>query len=72
MSTTPVDTWAVDLADVTLIYPGAGSEVAMVFVGVVLWLGWHVWQIKHENKTYEEEARKYGSSDTIHKALDSG
>ncbi len=72
MSTTPIDTWAVDLADVTFIYPGVGSEVAMVWVGIVLWLGWHVWQIRNENKTYEEEIRKHGSSDTMHKAIDSG
>ncbi len=72
MSTTPIDTWAVDLADVTFIYPGVGSEVAMTEFAVILWLGWHVWQIRHENKTYEEEIRKHGSSDTIHKALDRG
>ena len=30
MSTTPIETWAVDLADVTVIYPWVGSEVAMV------------------------------------------
>ena len=43
MSTTPVDSWAVDLADVTLIYPWVGTEVLMVLVAVVLWIGWHVW-----------------------------
>ncbi len=72
MSTTPVDTWAVDLANVTFIYPGVGTEVIMTVFAVVLWLGWHVWQVKHENKTYEEEARKYGTADTIHKAIDRG
>ncbi len=70
MSTTPVETWAVDLADVTLIYPGVGTEAAMTVFAVILWLGWHVWQIKNENTTYEEEVRKHGSSDTIHEALD--
>ena len=58
MSTTPVDTWAVDLADVTFIYPGVGFEVAMTAFAVVLWLGWHVWQIKFENKTIEEEENR--------------
>ncbi len=37
MSTTPIDTWAVDLADVTLIYPGVGTEGIMVVATVVLW-----------------------------------
>ncbi len=68
MSTTPIDTWAVDLADVTLIYPGVGSEVIMAVVAIVLWLAWHVWQVKHESATYEEEKRKYGAPEHIDKA----
>ena len=69
MSTTPIETWAVDLADVTLIYPWVGSEVIMAVVAIVLWLGWHVWQLKHENATYEEEKRKYGTAEQIDKAI---
>ncbi len=69
MSTTPIETWAVDLADVTLIYPWVGSEVIMAVVAVVLWLAWHVWQLKNENATYEEEKRKYGGPEAIEKAI---
>jgi hypothetical protein len=67
MSTTPIDTWAVDLADVTLIYPWVGSEGIMTVLAVGLWIAWHVWQVKFENKTYEEEAAKYGSGDNLQK-----
>lgn len=70
MSTTPVDTWAVDLADVTLIYPWVGSEVAMVWIAIVLWIIWHVWQVKHENATYAEKIKKYGDDETIRKAIE--
>lgn len=70
MSTTPIETWAVDLADVTYIYPWVGSEVAMVGIAVVLWLLWHVWQVKHENAEYAEQVKKYGDDETIKKALD--
>ena len=69
MSTTPIDTWAVDLADVTAIYPAVGTEVAMAWIAIVLWIGWHVWQLRHENSIYEEEKRKYGGSDNIQKAI---
>ena len=69
MSTTPIETWAVDLADVTLIYPGVGTEVIMAVVAIVLWLAWHVWQVKHENATYEEEKRKYGTAEHIDRAI---
>ncbi len=68
MATTPIDTWAVDLADVTLIYPWVGSEVIMASVAVVLWLAWHVWQVRNESAIYEEEVKKYGDSETIRNA----
>ena len=69
MATTPIDTWAVDLADVTVIYPWVGSEGLMVLIAVVLWLAWHVWQIKHENATYDQEIQRYGDDENIKKAI---
>ncbi len=69
MSMTPIETWAVDLADVTYIYPFVGYEGLMAAVAVVLWLLWHVWQVKHENATYEEEKRKYGTAEHIDRAI---
>ena len=69
MSTTPIDTWAVDLANVTFIYPFVGSEVLMAIIGIVLWLVWHVWQARFENRTYEEEKRKYGSMENIRNTM---
>ncbi len=70
MSTTPIDTWAVDLADVTLIYPGVGLEVAMTVIAVVLWLGWHVWQVKFENASYEAEVAKYGTEENLKRGVE--
>ena len=71
MSTTPIETWAVDLADVTVIYPWVGSEVIMVWVAIILWLLWHVWQVRHENAAYRDRLAKHGDDETIRKALDS-
>ncbi len=71
MSLTPIETWAVDLADVTLIYPGVGTEVIMAVVAIVLWLAWHVWQVRNENAIYEEEKRKYSSPEVIDRAISS-
>ena len=70
MSTTPIDTWAVDLADVTVIYPWVGSEVIMVWIGIILWLLWHVWQVRHENAEYADQIRKSGDVETISKAIE--
>ena len=70
MPTPTIDTWAVDLADVTSIYPWVGTEGLMAVIGIVLWLAWHVWQVKHENKTYDQEIQRYGDDETINNATD--
>ena len=70
MSTTGYDSWAVDLANVTTIYPLQGYEVIMALIGIVFWLAWHVWQIKFENNEYKTEIEKYGDSETLRKAID--
>ena len=58
MDMTEIGNWAVDLADVGAIYPMQGMEVIMAIVGIVLWLGWHAWQFKHEAKTMKEDVAK--------------
>ncbi len=72
MSTTPIDSWAVDLADVTFIYPGVGLEVAMTVFAVILWLGWHVWQVQFENQTYEQEIKDHATEEKMRDAIDRG
>ncbi len=72
MSTTPVESWAVDLAEVTFIHPFAGWEVLMVIIGVVLWIGWHVWQIRYEDALMKEEMQKYANAENIKNAIDAG
>ena len=70
MSTTGIESWAVDLKDVGAIYPFQGLEGLFVIVGVVLWIGWHVLQMRAENKDYEDQVSKFGDDATIAEALD--
>ena len=42
----------------------------LLVIGIVLWLAWHVWQLKHENATYDEILRKYGDSETVKSSID--
>ena len=69
MSTTPINSWAIDLADVTHIYPWVGSEGWMTAIAIALWLLWHIWQVKHENAAYEEKVAKYGDETTLRDAI---
>lgn len=50
MSTTMVETWVQELAQIGPIYPFVGHEGLMVLLLVVCWLGWHIWQLRHEKQ----------------------
>lgn len=62
-------TWAVDLANIGPIYPWQGSELIMVIAAVVVWILWHIFQIREENEEFAEDISKYGSKESIQKAL---
>ena len=69
MSTNGMTSWAVDLKDVGAIYPFQGTETLLVIVGVALWIGWHVWQIRHENRELAQEVKRL-SAERMRKAID--
>jgi hypothetical protein len=43
MSTTPMESFAVDLATLGSIYPFVGTEMWLVLVVLVIWISFHVW-----------------------------
>ena len=57
MSTIGYENWAVDLKDVSAVYPFQGTEVLMVIVAVVLWIGWHLWQLRAEAEDIEYDMK---------------
>lgn len=69
MSTIGYENWAVDLAEVGPIYPFQGSEVIMVVIGVLFWLGWHRMQFVVESRELEE-MHKHNAREDIDKAID--
>jgi hypothetical protein len=70
MSTTTISSWAVDLKDVGAIYPFQGTEVLMVIIGLVFWIGWHVLQMKQEAAELEKEVSADPRGDEARKAID--
>lgn len=69
MSTTGIDSWAVDLAEVTAIHPFQGTEFVLFIVGLAFWVIWHVWQLRSENAGYEDDVAKLNSPEKIEKAM---
>ncbi|MCV3205076.1 hypothetical protein OHD62_09105 [Mesorhizobium sp. YC-39] len=70
MSTNGMESWAVDLKDVGAIYPFQGSEVLMVIVGLVFWIGWHVIQTRNETAEIEADMTADRSGDETREAID--
>ena len=70
MSTTGIDTWAVDLADIGPIYPFQGTEVLLAVLGVAAWLGWQVWCIGWEKAYHREKIARYGDAESLKRAID--
>ena len=70
MSTNGMESWAVDLKDVGAIYPFQGSEVLMVIIGLVFWIGWHVIQTRQESAEIEADMAADRSGDETREAID--
>jgi hypothetical protein len=69
MSTTPVESWAVDPTTLGPVYPFVGSEMIMVIILLVIWAGWHVCQISSENRLFSEEARALKDPQRLQEAM---
>ena len=69
MAATMVESWAVDLATIGPIYPWVGSEVLLLVLGMAIWIGWHIWQLRFESRTYQAELQRLDSPDKIERAM---
>ena len=58
MATGNVETWTGAITDIGAIYPFVGSEMALVVIGVVLWIVWFVLQARMEDREYQEELKQ--------------
>ncbi|MBM4226222.1 MAG: hypothetical protein FJ164_00510 [Gammaproteobacteria bacterium] len=65
-----VQSWSGTITDIGPLYPFVGSELFMVVVAGVLWLAWHLFQLKVEANEYEEEAARLRDGDTLKRATE--
>ncbi len=64
-----IDSWAVDLTTIGPIYPMVGTEVILVILGFVFWIGWHVWQFRFEQRTYDEDVKLLSEPGKLERAM---
>lgn len=67
--TTEIASWAVDLSTIGPIYPFVGTEVLWLLIGVFFWLGFHIWQIRFEDRTYRDDLAKMKTPALFERAL---
>ena len=70
MTTTGINSWAVDLAEVGAVYPFQGMEVIMVIIGVVFWIWWHIVTFRMEFARHEQKIAEFGNPDQIVEAIE--
>jgi predicted negative regulator of RcsB-dependent stress response len=70
ITTNGLTSWASDLKDIGAIYPFQGSELLLVVLGLVFWVGWHVIQNRQETETIEAELRADPRGDKTRAAID--
>jgi preprotein translocase subunit YajC len=65
-----VTSWAGTVTDIGPMYPFAGTEVWMVVGVFVLWILWHVLQLRAEKREFEEDLARLQRGDEVRRALD--
>jgi hypothetical protein len=70
MTTTEMTSWAVDLATLGPIYPFVGTEVFWWVLGMAFWIGWHVWQMRAESRTFADDMSRLRTPADIEAALE--
>ena len=65
-----VTSWTGNIADIGPIYPMVGTEGILVIIGLASWIAWHILQNRMANKSYEEEIKRFGSSESLKEIID--
>lgn len=69
MSTTEVTSWAVDLSTIGPIYPFVGTEMLWFVLGLIFWIGFHIWQLSFERKTYDKDMAKLTKPEDVERSM---
>jgi hypothetical protein len=69
MATTPMDSFAVDLATLGPVYPFVGTEIWLVLAALVIWIAFHVWQIRFEDRRFNAELNRLRTPEQVAKVL---
>lgn len=64
-----VGTWTGDVSQIGPIYPMVGTEGILTIILIVVWIGWHIWQIRMEESNYNDDLKTLKQGDNMERAL---
>ena len=70
MSTGNFENWHGTMTDIGPLYPFVGSEVILVLIGIVVWIGWHILQWRMESSNYNDDMETLKNPDKMRRALE--
>jgi hypothetical protein len=65
-----IENWDGNLLDIGPIYPLVGWEGIMVIIAVIFWIGWHILQVRAENRQLDDETGQLRRSGNLQKAVE--
>jgi len=65
MTTGSFASWTGNIADLGPLYPFVGSEWFFVVVAFIVWMLWHIIQIRMELRQYKEHSEAHGDRDSL-------
>ena len=51
------------------LYPFVGAETILVILGLVFWIGWHIWQARMEIANYNDDMQTLKVNGNMERAL---
>jgi hypothetical protein len=69
MATGNVTDWQGAMTEIGPLYPFPGLEMVLVIVGLVFWIGWHIWQARMETSNYNDDMETLKRNGNMERAL---
>lgn len=69
MATGNFTDWQGTMTEMGPLYPFAGAETVLVILGLVFWIGWHIWQARMETSNYNDDMQTLKVNGNMERAL---
>ena len=65
-----VTSWVGTVTDIGPMYPFVGTEMMLVIIVGVIWVAWHILQMRAENEEFKLDAERLKDREALRRVLD--